>query len=309
LPLRLSYNASIFRQQEFVAGRDAEFTQAGVELIGDASPDADAELIALAVTTLRALGLRDFRLALGQVGFVNGVLAEHVKDGDLADRMRFTLAEKNHVGFEDLVTQVEDAKARRILLQIPQLRGGLEVLQQARGLADNRIARQALDNLEEIWRILVLYGVDSWVQIDLGLVLGLNYYTGAVFEGYAPQIGFPLCGGGRYDDLLEKFGRPLPATGFMIGIERVWEVLARTGERTEEKRYLIGYYPGDRQHALAFAAYLRGKGCKVATQRIYDGWQEGFRGKSVIVSRLENGRLETEEEAVRRWYEAYQEQE
>jgi ATP phosphoribosyltransferase regulatory subunit len=307
LPLRLSYNANIFRQQEFVAGRDAEFTQAGVELIGDGSPDADAEMIALAVTTLRSLGVQDFRLALGQVGFVNGILAEHVADHELADRMRFVLADKNYVGFEHLVAQVDDTRAREVLLHIPQLRGGLDVLQRARALTTHETALQALGNLEEIWEILVLYGVEQWVQIDLGLVLGLNYYTGAIFEGYAPQIGFPLCGGGRYDDLLEKFGRSLPATGFMIGIERVLEVLERKGNQKGAARHLLYYLPRDRHIALGFAAYLRRQGYTVTTQRILD-FTENEQRDGVIICRLENDNLVTEDESVRTHYDAFLEQ-
>lgn len=295
LPLRLSYNASIFRQQESVAGRDAEFTQAGVELIGDASPAADAEVVALAVSALEAAGIKEFRLALGQVSFVHGLLSEYVSDARLAEDMRLALADKNHVGFEHGVEQVHDRQARQILLQIPQLRGGLEVLRRARQLTSHAETLAALDNLEEIWTTLSLYGVEKRVQIDLGLMLGLNYYTGAVFEGYAPEIGFPLCGGGRYDDLLAKFGRPLPATGFVIGIERVLEVLQRRNEKEAGERLLLVYPPQDRSLAIRFAVYLRQQGWATAVLSVTG--EEGRKRpqrRGEIIARLENGQLQTD---------------
>ncbi|MGZ4135580.1 MAG: ATP phosphoribosyltransferase regulatory subunit, partial [Tumebacillaceae bacterium] len=217
LPIRLSYDASIFRTQDSTAGRDAEFTQAGVELIGDATPDADAEVIALAINALHAAGVSGFRLAIGQVVFVQGLFEEHVEAPSVRDRLAQALAAKDFVAYERTVAaEVADERAREVLLTVPRLRGGLNVLEEARGLTQSEKALAALENLHSIWKILELHSVEKQVQLDLGLLLGQHYYTGAVFEGYAPHIGFPVCSGGRYDELIGKFGRPAPATGFMI---------------------------------------------------------------------------------------------
>lgn len=289
LPLRLSYTANIFRQQETVAGRDTEFTQSGVELIGDPSPDADAEMLALAVSTLQAVGVKGFRIALGQVGFLHGVFEEHVLDERVREKLLNALADKDYVAFEQSAAETHEP-ARSILLQIPKLRGGVEILASARELTCSELALQSLQNLAEIWNVLQIHGVSEYVQLDLGLLLGLNYYTGAVFEGYAPLMGFPICGGGRYDELLEKFGRKAPATGFIIGIERVLEILERNGTFAPQKRYLLCYAQSEQEQALRFAGFLRDRNIPVSALPVTDSMHipavEGYTTFIVLPDRL-----------------------
>jgi ATP phosphoribosyltransferase regulatory subunit len=269
LPLRLSYNASIFRQQGNVAGRDAEFTQSGVELIGDPSPDADAGVVALATTALQAAGVQGFRLAIGQVQFLQGLFHEHVADETLRQELADALAAKDLVSYERIVAgRIEDEAARDVLLQVPRLRGGIRVLEEARALTSSEQALAALDNLQNIWKVVELYNVDSHLQIDLGLLLGQDYYSGAIFEGYAPNIGFPICSGGRYDELLGRFGRSTPATGFMIGIERVLDVLEKTMPEKQQERFWVIYEEPDRYPVIGFATYLRSKRFIVTAQRV-----------------------------------------
>jgi ATP phosphoribosyltransferase regulatory subunit len=270
LPLRLSYTANIFRQQEAVAGRDTEFTQSGVELIGDPSPDGDAEMVALAASTLQTIGIEGFRIALGQVGFLHGVLEEQVADSSVREKLLAALADKDYVAFEQLVVKETVEPTRSTLLQIPKLRGGVEVLAEAGQLTGSELALQALQNLAEIWHVLQIHGVTDYVQIDLSLLLGLNYYTGAVFEGYAPMMGFPICGGGRYDELVEKFGRQAPATGFIIGIERVLEILERNGKFAPKQRVLLCYTLPEREQALRFAGFLRDRKIPVSALLVSD---------------------------------------
>ncbi|MFC4768335.1 ATP phosphoribosyltransferase regulatory subunit [Effusibacillus consociatus] len=305
LPIRLSYTANIFRQQELVAGRDAEFTQAGVELIGDASPDADAEMLALAVSTLKAIGLEGFRLALGQVGFVHGLLQEYVVDEAIRDRLQSALADKDYVAYERTIALEVTEPASSILLQIPRLRGGVTVLAKAGELTSNPQAREALQNLEDIWRVLAIHGVTDHVQIDLSLLLGLNYYTGAVFEGYAPLMGFPICGGGRYDELIERFGRKAPATGFIIGIERILEILEKKGAFSPDARYLLCYPEEDREPALHFASFLRRQGIPVSTKLIArDEKVPVVEGSDPV--RLEAGSLQTNDVKLHSFYQVFQ---
>lgn len=270
-PIRLSYNASIFRQQGEVAGRDAEFTQSGVEMIGDDSPDADAEVIALAVTALRAAGVEGFRLAVGQVAFLEGIFEEHVADPGVREKMANALQAKDFVSYERLIReQVEADTSRDVLMTLPRLRGSIEVLDRAEELTSSEKARAALDNLRAIWKVLVLHNVDQDLQIDLGLLLSQHYYSGAIFEGYGPNVGFPICSGGRYDELLGKFGRPAPATGFVIGIERVLDVLDKAVQLEHRERYLVLYEENDRYPVIGFATYLRSKRFVVTAQRVDD---------------------------------------
>ncbi|MBL0386947.1 ATP phosphoribosyltransferase regulatory subunit [Tumebacillus sp. ITR2] len=271
LPIRLSYNASIFRQQENNAGRDAEFTQSGVELIGDASPDADAEVIALACTALTAAGVNGFRIAIGQVAYLEGLFTEHVADEHVRARLSVALAQKDFVSYERTVNaEIADDESRTVLLTVPRLRGNVEILEQARQLTQNEKALAALDNLETIWKVLVLHNVENYLQLDLGLLLGQHYYSGAVFEGYAPNIGFPVCSGGRYDELLGKFGRAAAATGFMIGVERVLEVLEKELPGTTKEHFLVYYDEADRYPVIGFAVFLRSKQFIVTAQRCED---------------------------------------
>lgn len=304
LPIRLSYTANIFRQQELVAGRDSEFTQAGVELIGDGSPDADAEMLALAVSALQDIGLDGFRLALGQVGFLHGLLQEQVPDEGIRERLQNALADKDYVEYERTIGMEIAEPAASILLQIPRLRGGVEILQQARGLTSNTQALEALQNMQDIWRVLEIHGVVHYVQIDLSLLLGLNYYTGAIFEGYAPLMGFPICGGGRYDELIGRFGRGAPATGFMIGIERVLEILEKKDAFAPQHRYLLCYEQSDREQALRFAGYLRKRNVLVSTHLLTVGEQLPILEGSTAVC-LASGYLQSEDHILHDFYQDF----
>ncbi|MDI3257866.1 MAG: ATP phosphoribosyltransferase regulatory subunit [Kyrpidia sp.] len=266
LPLRLSYTASIFRRQERVAGRDAEFTQAGIELIGDGTVDADAEVIALAVRALEEAGVRTFRLAVGDVGFLEGIFDEHAGES-LGERLRGHLVRQNFVGFEKELASADLPEwHRQALRAIPGLRGGPDILDRARGLTGHSRALDSLDRLRELWAIIELYGVAGRVQIDLSLMLDLSYYTGMIFEGYASGVGFPVCAGGRYDDLLERFGRRAPATGFMIGVERVLDALERESPSPEVIIPRIRYVPERRREAIAFANWVRQQGTDIALE-------------------------------------------
>ncbi|MDI3328414.1 MAG: ATP phosphoribosyltransferase regulatory subunit [Alicyclobacillaceae bacterium] len=266
LPLRLSYTAAIFRQQERVAGRDAEFTQAGVELIGDGSVDADAEVIALAVRALEEAGVATFRLAVGDVSFLQGVFAEHAGE-HLGEILRSHLVRQNFVGYEEELNRARlPEKNRDCLAAVPRLRGGPEVLERAREVTSHPVAVRSLERMAELWDIIGLYGVSERVQIDLSLMLDLSYYTGMIFEGYASGIGFPVCAGGRYDELLARFGRRAPATGFMIGVERVLDALEREAPTPPVTMPRVVYPPERRREAIAFAGWLRNGGWDVALE-------------------------------------------
>ncbi len=222
LPLRLFYLANVFRYESPQAGRLREFGQAGVELIGSSGPEADAELIALAVEALRTAGLQEFQISLGEVQVINGLMEETNLPESVIRSLKRALTQKDLVGLEDrLLEHQVPLQKREMVLGISNFHGGLEIIQESRKLTSNQRTIQALDYLEQVWSSLIKLGVDSFVRLDLGVLRGFEYYTGIVFEGYSSDLGFPLCGGGRYDNLLSKFGYPCPATGFAVGIERL----------------------------------------------------------------------------------------
>lgn len=233
LPLRLFYVANVFRYESPQAGRLREFGQAGVELIGLAGPEADAELIALSVEALQLAGLRDFQICLGEIQVINGILEDTNLPEPTVRALKAAMAQKDLVGLENLLTQnAVPAAKQEMVLGISNLYGGPEVLDQARRLTANPRALRALDYLDQVWDCLVELGVESCVRLDLGILRGFEYYTGIVFEGYTADLGYPLCGGGRYDNLLGKFDYPCPATGFAVGLERL--LLALDGQKKRE---------------------------------------------------------------------------
>lgn len=263
LPMKLSYISSVFRYEQTQTGRQCEFYQAGVELIGSASASADAEIIALAIKGLLRSGLTDFRLCLGQVEFVSGIMEQYQLPAAQKDKLKALMEGRNLVEFTNLVDELDIASnAKKVLKKLPLLNGGEELLKSAYDLALNEQSRRALDNLSEIYQLLKAYGVAEYVRFDLGIIRDFNYYTGMVFEAYTPGLGFPLCGGGRYDHLLADFGSACPATGFAIGIERILLALERHNlDKPEQaKDIYLGYAAGNAADAIKKAAELRADG-------------------------------------------------
>lgn len=214
-PLRVSYVAPVFRGQETGRGRLREFTQAGVEMLGDAGPDADAEVIALAVVCLRRAGVEEPALHIGDLGFLTDALGAIPEEEQ--DDVRMRLHRKEFAGIEDTVS---DPALARFLGALPELHGP-DAVARAVPLARTERGAAALRRLSGMLDRLVDYGVADQVTIDLSVIRDFTYYTGVVFEAYGPGSGYPLLGGGRYDGLLARFGADCPATGFAIGIERV----------------------------------------------------------------------------------------
>lgn len=230
LPLRLFYLTNVFRHEQAQAGRQCEFYQAGVELLGAPGPAADAEVVALAVEAMQEAGLTNFQIGLGQVNFINGLMAESGLNPQAQQQVKCAMVTRDLVGLGEILAQSElSPAARELLQQIPLLHGREDMLTKAYRLVNNELSRAALDNLAEIHKLLTGYGVDRYVNFDLGIIRDFDYYTGMVFEGYTPGLGFPLCGGGRYDTMLAAFGVANPATGFALGIERVLLALERQG--------------------------------------------------------------------------------
>jgi ATP phosphoribosyltransferase regulatory subunit len=217
-PLRFCYFAHAWRATERGVGEPHEFLQGGLELIGPGAPDGEAEVLALTIAALDEAGLRRHRVGVG-----DGSLYRKLLEGlDVPAEQHLPLLEclsrRDLVGLEMLVSRLGglgDAE-RELLVSLPQLRGGPEVLERAAGPVV-----EAVRGLSALHELLAARGVADRVIFDLGLVRELGYYTGAVFEVYDPAVGFALGGGGRYDDLLGRFGRGLPACGVALDVQRV----------------------------------------------------------------------------------------
>ncbi len=267
LPLKLSYVGPAFRGGEAYGGeKQKEFTQAGVEIMGINSPEADAEVIALTVQCLVAAGLKEFQIDLGQMGFFKSLVEEAGLSGEEIDQLVDIIDHKDFINIEAF-TQAHPMpeKLREVLVQLPTLFGGMDVILELQKRELPQKARQALDNIAEIYEILRDYGVADYISVDLGMVKNFTYYTGVVFKGFTHHVGFPICGGGRYDNLVAQFGRDIPGAGVAIWVDRVLAALQRGGHQLESPvpDTVISYAPGGRMLAFQVANEFRRQGMKV----------------------------------------------
>lgn len=281
LPVRLSYHANVFRAIEEEAGREAEFFQTGVELVGDDSPEADAEVIALAIESLRAAGVERFKIAMGHMGFLNGLLQEVLLERtEDQENLKQDLLNRDYVGYRGTIAGLKlEARQQEQLEGILRLRGGKEIAEQALEISSNPLARSSIEHMGHVWEVLEAYGVSGHVMIDLTLLGDFSYYTGITFEGYAAELGSPVANGGRYDKLLKQFGRDVPATGFALKTNRILDGVP--GAAMEEPLPILVRYTAEcREEGLAKAAKLRAEGLTVVTSLIRENDQTEHVGGS-----------------------------
>jgi ATP phosphoribosyltransferase regulatory subunit len=232
LPLRFYYLSNVFRFEEPQAGRQREFYQAGLELIGAPGPEADAEMVAILIEALQRVGLRGFQINLGQMAFFRAIVAELDLSSAQVEKLKGAINRKDEVGLRKSLMEwdIDDGHAAA-LGELPRLCGGDEVLERAASLAPNAGARQAIENLSQVCDLLSAQGLVEHLVIDLGEARGMDYYTGITIEGFSPGLGFSICNGGRYDELIGIYGCPLPAVGFGLGVDRILLALEEQEEQ------------------------------------------------------------------------------
>ena len=228
LPLRLCYAGPVVSTDEARFHHRRETYQVGAELIGAPGAVADAEVIALAARCMEATGIRRYQIDVGHAEFFHGIMDAVQLPEDVKGGVRAALAARDFVTLESLLegTPLKSAE-HELLLRFPALRGGPEILEAAGGLVRNRRSEAALSELGRVRELLIAHGIGDVVILDLGAIRDFDYYTGVTFEGYGPDFGRPVAQGGRYDGLLARFGRPAPATGFVVQLDLVSEMLAR----------------------------------------------------------------------------------
>jgi ATP phosphoribosyltransferase regulatory subunit len=255
-PLRLSYVADVFRGQDEGRTQLRAFTQAGVELLGEGTLDADAEVIALAAACLQRAGVPDAIVHVGHLGFLDDLLA--ALPVDTQDEIRARLYRKEFAGIEHAIP---DPSLAGLLRLLPDLHGD-DAVTRATPFATSARSRAALADLETLMARLRDYGLAEIVRFDLSIIRDFSYYTGVVFEAYAAGSGYPLAGGGRYDTLLGRFGAECPATGFALGLDRVLSVLPTDGDVSTAVVLLAD--PPQRSEAIQVATDLRRRGVSVS---------------------------------------------
>lgn len=262
-PQRYLYTGSVFRVEQTQGARQREFTQSGIELIGSYSPAADAEVISAAMEAVMAVGIEEFSMEIGQIAFFNGLVKQAGLDRESIERLRERIDSKDSVGIKSIVDKLDiDAGIKKLIIDLPYLFGGEEVFDKAYVDGLNDDSKDALDNLKRIYELLCLYGFEKYVSIDLGMLESIDYYTGSIFKCYTHGVGFPICAGGRYDNLMGKFGSDTGAVGAAIGVNRLMSVLSNK-EMHEVSASLV-YAEKDAEGIGYDIAYnLRVNGCLV----------------------------------------------
>jgi len=267
LPFRLCYNGRVLRHTEQQLGKDRQIYQSGVELIGLSGPEADAEMIAMAVMCLQTVGATGFTIDIGQVEFLRGVLDDLPLDAAQSRDVRTAIAAKDISGLQQKLKglPLTDRQCDE-LRALPRLYGGRETLDQARQVITNPASQKALDNLERILEVLTVYGIEEHITLDLGEMRGFDYHSGLIFQGFLSGFGQAVCAGGRYDGLTERYGFAAPATGFAFNLYNLLFALDRVlDERAEEGTDILLFSSGqDKAPAQHLAAVLRSQGYSVA---------------------------------------------
>lgn len=262
LPIRLCYIGNTFINHSSYQGRLKENTQMGAELIGLDSVEADAEMIAMVVDGLKKTGLTEFQVNIGHIDFIQSLLESTGLEEEEKEEIRELITNRNYFGVEEILDNrslkgsVKDAF--RIL---PELVGGQEVLERAARIAPSANARLALTRLQQIYRLLMIYKAEDHVTFDLSMMGSYGYYTGIIFRAYTYGTGDAVVRGGRYDHLLEKFGKSTPSIGFAIIVDELMSALSRQKISVETShRNLLVYTEEMQRWAIFLARDFRDKG-------------------------------------------------
>ena len=278
LPQRLYYDQTVFRDRLAHGGGSREVAQCGVEMIGAVGDKADLEMVAMAVDALRACGLNQFHIELGHAGFYRSLAGRmNMPQGEL-ERLRSAIEGKNFALLNDLLEPYRGEEAYAALRRLPYLFGGTEVLDEAQAQALAGPC-DSLDHLRRLYGELSAAGYGECVRFDLGLVHQLDYYTGLVFRGYAEGAGAPVLSGGRYDGLMEQFGRKAEATGFAVDVDAVGACLA---VETPKLETVIHYGSGQLAQALAVVDSRPVGSCELSPCRTLDSTMNLAREKGAV---------------------------
>jgi ATP phosphoribosyltransferase regulatory subunit len=262
LPIKLRYTSNVFRVHASLGGKRNEYTDCGVEFIGLEDKKSDLEVLVLALEALKKLGLNDFKLEIGNIGFFNGAFKNLEIDQEYKEVIAQFIEDKNLKSLEDYLVDLDIKEEYKVFFnKLPWLFGGKQVLEDAKKLAFNEDIKENLEYLEELYSQLEELGYGENVTFDLGMVPRLNYYTGIIFRGYGEGVGNTLLRGGRYDKLIQFANNYVPAIGFSIDINSVIPTVKLSKNLNEgENLYKIYYSEKNRIEAIKKSEDLRKQG-------------------------------------------------
>ncbi|MDP4146152.1 MAG: ATP phosphoribosyltransferase regulatory subunit [Bacillota bacterium] len=278
-PVKLCYTSNIFRVNENLNGKLSEITQSGIEIVGTDSIKADAEAVITAIKALKAIGLKNFKIEIGQAEFFKAIMEDVDINPDEKEKIRKCIENKNFAALREILAlkeaEIGEEKAK-MLNKLPELFGGMEVLETAKGLTKNAKALETLNSVEELYEIIKCVGLQEYLTIDLGMVQHINYYTGLIFRGYSTEVGDDILTGGRYDRLMEQFGKKMPATGLALNVDNILIAMERqyiASEETHPEEYVIYADKAHLKEAYALLTDMENEG-KSAEISVLDSEEE-----------------------------------
>lgn len=276
-PVRLCYIGNTFINHSSYLGRLKENTQLGAELIGIDSEDADAEMLAMVADGLKRTGLDKFQISIGHIDFIHSLLESTGLSDEYKKEIHTLINNRNFFGVEEILLSegVEDSVIESFRI-LPELTGGAEILKYGLQTAPSEKSKAAVVRLMKIYKLLTYYGVEEHITFDLSMSGTYGYYTGIIFRAYTYGTGDAVVRGGRYDKLMEKFGKNTPSIGFAIIIDELLNALNRQ-KITIETNYtdLIVYTEKTLRRAISFAKIMREKGiCAELLKESDKGFEE-----------------------------------
>lgn len=280
-PLKICYKGNTYVNNSSYQLRLKETTQMGVELIGDPSLQADAEVIAMVIECLLNSGLTDFQVEVGNVAYFKGLLKEAGIDGELEEEVLELIRNKNYFGVEGILESNKvTPELANTLLSLPLLFGSVEVLDKALETVENQQSKDAIKRLHDLYDLLVIYGYEKYVTFDMGMLSKHDYYTGVIFNAYTYGTGEAIVKGGRYDKLIGQFGIEKSSIGFSITIDQLMIALShqKIVIPVDNSGSFVLYTEALTNTAVAFAKKLRGNGEAASLMLVDDinGDKAGF---------------------------------
>lgn len=269
---RFCYTSSVFRNRSY-QDKLSERTQAGIENFEIQSTELDAEVLALAIHTLQDFGFSHFKLVIGHAGFFKELLSHIAISEQETEQLKTMIRAKNVSGIEMFLDSLAiDERSKHALMQVPLLYGNPEhVMEQASAIAINKPMQDKVERMSSLLEVLTLYGAESFVTFDLGLINHMNYYSDIIFQGFVEQFGKPVVMGGRYNHLAEQFNQPMPAIGFAFDMDAIFACLKQQALFPTVKMRIdiqIYYTYSKQKEALATAQWLRHNGMHVLTNAV-----------------------------------------
>ncbi len=266
-PVRVVYEGNTFLNTSNLQGKLKENYNIGVELMNDESVYADGEIIALLIESLKSAGLNDFQISIGDADYYKGLCEEAGISSETEEQIREQIIGKNYFAAESIMIDKNvSEKYKNLILKVSEFIGSAKALDKALEQVSNERSLNAIRRLKELYEVLTCYGVEKYVSFDLSILSKFNYYTGVIFSAYTYGVGDAIAKGGRYDNLLGKYGKNAPSIGFSIVLEDLLSALYRQNvsiER-EDKYEVITFTKENFKEALVKASELRAKGKDVA---------------------------------------------